>query len=187
MELFDIVNEKGTPTGETVERAEAHEKDILHRTAHVWIVRLRDGKPQVLLQKRAAGKESFPGCYDTSSAGHIHAGDGPLDSALRELEEELGIRADVSELSFAGIFHSHYEKIFYEKPFRDNEVTFVYVYDKPVDIDGLTLQEDEVESVRWFDTDYVQKKIEPPRDDRFCVPREGFGLVLEWLRGRVQL
>jgi 8-oxo-dGTP pyrophosphatase MutT (NUDIX family) len=142
---------------------------------------MKNGKPQVLLQKRAAGKESFPGCYDTSSAGHIHAGDEPLESALRELEEELGIKADESDLSYAGIFHSHYEKIFYAKPFRDNEITFVYVYDRPVEIDDLTLQEDEVESVKWFDADYVQEKISPPRDELFCVPREGFSLVMEWM------
>ena len=182
VELFDIVDDKGIPTGETVERAEAHEKDILHRTAHVWVVRMKEGKPQVLLQKRAAGKDSFPGCYDTSSAGHIRAGDEPLDSALRELREELGIKASERDLSFAGIFHSHYEKTFYDKPFRDNEVTFVYIYDRPVDIDALTLQSDEVESVRWFDTDFVREKIEPPRDEQFCVPRDGFSLVLEWLK-----
>ena len=181
MELFDVVDAKGIPTGEIIERSEAHEKDIHHRTAHVWVVRMKNGKPKVLLQKRAAGKESFPGCYDTSSAGHIHAGDEPLESALRELEEELGIKADESDLSYAGIFHSHYEKIFYAKPFRDNEITFVYVYDRPVEIDDLTLQEDEVESVKWFDADYVQEKISPPRDELFCVPREGFSLVMEWM------
>lgn len=181
MELFDIVDENGVPTGETVERSEAHANDILHRTAHVWVVRVKDGKPQVLLQKRAAGKESFPGCYDTSSAGHIHAGDEPLDSALREFEEELGVKADASDLSYAGMFHTHYEKTFRIKPFRDNEITFVYVYDKPVDIEALTLQAEEVESVRWFDVDYVKEMIGPPRDERFCVPQEGFGLVLKWL------
>ena len=184
MELFDIVDENGVPTGETVERSEAHEKDILHRTAHVWVVRVKDGKPQVLLQKRAAGKESFPGCYDTSSAGHIHAGDEPLDSALREFEEELGVKADASDLSFAGMFHTHYEKTFRIKPFRDNEITFVYVYDKPVDIEALTLQAEEVESVRWFDVDYVKEMIGPPRDERFCVPQDGFGLVLKWISSR---
>lgn len=183
-ELFDIVNENGIPTGEIVERSVAHKNDVRHRTAHVWVVRKSDGKIQVLLQKRAAGKESFPGCYDTSSAGHIHAGDEPLESALRELEEELGIKAEASDLSFAGIFHSHYEKVFNEKPFRDNEVTFVYVYDKPVNADALTLQSDEVESVRWFDEDYVREKIAPPRDELFCVPREGFALVTDWLKSK---
>ena len=180
MELFDVVDKNGVPTGQLVERSEAHAKDILHRTAHVWVVRVKDGKPQVLLQKRAAGKDSFPGCYDTSSAGHIHAGDEPLGSALRELEEELGVKADRSDLSYAGIFYSHYERTFYSKPFRDNEVTFVYVYDKPVEISELTLQQDEVDSVRWFDADYVLEKIEPPRDELFCVPKDGFSLILEW-------
>lgn len=61
-------------------------------------------------------------------------------------------------------------------------MTFVYIYDRPVDIDALTLQSDEVESVRWVDTDFVREKIEPPRDERFCVPRDGFSLVLEWLK-----
>jgi isopentenyldiphosphate isomerase len=181
MEIFDIVDEKGIPTGELIERSEAHLRDIRHRTAHVWVVRQTDGRYEVLLQKRAACKESFPGCYDTSSAGHIHAGDEPLPSALRELEEELGIRADESELSFAGNFVSHYERVFYDKPFRDNEYTFVYVYDKPVEIEALKLQADEVESVKWFDIDQVSKAIEPPRDARFCVPQDGFAVLRAWV------
>ena len=45
------------------------------------------------MQKRSLRKNSFPGCYDVSSAGHIKAGDDYLESALRELSEELGIVA----------------------------------------------------------------------------------------------
>ena len=74
MEIFDIVDEKGIPTGETIERTQAHEKGVRHRTAHIWIVREQDGKAQLLLQKRSAEKDSFPGRFDTSSAGHIQAG-----------------------------------------------------------------------------------------------------------------
>ena len=44
MEIFDIVDEKGIPTGETIERTQAHEKGVRHRTAHIWIVREQDGK-----------------------------------------------------------------------------------------------------------------------------------------------
>ena len=51
MELFDICDENGLPTGETVERKEAHAKGIRHRTAHVWVIRQREGRIQVLLQK----------------------------------------------------------------------------------------------------------------------------------------
>ena len=75
MEIFDITDDNGFPTGETVSRSDAHDNGIPHRTAHIWIVRKEVDKYQVLLQKRSAEKESFPGMYDTSSAGHIQAGD----------------------------------------------------------------------------------------------------------------
>lgn len=34
-ELFDVIDENGSATGQTVTRSEAHEKGIMHRTAHV--------------------------------------------------------------------------------------------------------------------------------------------------------
>ena len=106
-EYLDIVDEAGRPTGRTVARDRAHLEGIRHRTAHVWIVRRGQEGWEVLLQKRSMLKESFPGLYDTSSAGHIPAGDEPLESALRELKEELGISAapehrdsvDISDLT----------------------------------------------------------------------------------------
>ena len=57
MELLDIVDENGKPTGETVERKTAHSEGIRHRTAHVWIVRKSDEGAEVLLQKRAMNKD----------------------------------------------------------------------------------------------------------------------------------
>ena len=112
MEFFDIVDEKGIPTGESIERTQAHKKGVRHRTAHIWIVRKQNGKAQLLLQKRSAEKDSFPGRFDTSSAGHIQAGDEPEESAIRELHEELGIWAVKEDLTFAGCFDIQYEKEF---------------------------------------------------------------------------
>ena len=100
MEIFDIVDENGNPTGQTIERSLAHTNGVRHRTVHIWIAREVMGKWQVLLQKRALTKDSFPGRYDTSSAGHIQAGDEPLESAMRELKEELGIAAKPEQLHF---------------------------------------------------------------------------------------
>ena len=150
MELLDIVDENGKPTGETVERKIAHSEGIRHRTAHVWIVRKSDECEEVLLQKRAMNKDSFPGRYDTSSAGHIQAGDEPEESAIRELHEELGIKASVDDLQFVDTFVIQYEKEFYGKMFKDSEIAFVYVYTKPVNIDELTLQKEELDGVEWF-------------------------------------
>lgn len=179
MEIFDIVDEYGLPTGETVERSVAHSEGIRHRTAHIWVVREVEGKYQILMQKRSMDKDSFPGCYDTSSAGHIHAGDEPKISAIREMSEEIGINALEDELEMIGTFSNRYEKEFYGKMFKDNEVSFVYVYDKDIVIDELKLQKEEVDSVKWFDIEYVKGKLEP-RDEMFCVPIGGFNLIYQW-------
>ena len=95
MEYFDICDESGLLTGEIIDRETAHRDGILHRTAHVWIVRKKTQGYDILLQKRSMEKDSFPGLYDTSSAGHIPTGSEPLPSAIRELKEELGIVSSV--------------------------------------------------------------------------------------------
>ena len=164
MEYLDVCDEKGKPTGSIVSRDKAHRDGIRHRTAHVWVLREEKGRVQILLQKRSANKESFPGMYDTSSAGHIPAGCEPLDSALRELREELGIAAREEQLRYIGAICSRYEAQFRGKTFRDNEYTSVYLYREPVDADKLRLQVEEVERVDWFDLEQVWEEIEHSRE-----------------------
>ena len=180
MERIDICDERGNPTGETVDRKIAHRDGILHRTAHVWIVRRRGGEWEILLQKRSMEKDSFPGLYDTSSAGHIPAGSEPVASALRELGEELGIEASPDALIPAGTFRIRYEDFFHGAPFRDNEFTFVYVYREPVDADSLVLQESEVDEVRWFGLNEVREEIRHSRE-RFCMASEGLDILRAYL------
>ena len=182
MELLDIVDENGKPTGETVERKIAHSEGIRHRTAHVWIVRKSDEGAEVLLQKRAMNKDSFPGRYDTSSAGHIQAGDEPEESAIRELHEELGIKASVDDLQFVDTFVIQYEKEFYGKMFKDSEIAFVYVYTKPVNIDELTLQKEELDGVEWFNLEYVYEECRK-HNQKFCAPVCGLEIVRRFVRG----
>ena len=50
MELFDVVDENGMPTGEIIERSEAHRLGKPHRTSHVWIVRKKGERVEILLQ-----------------------------------------------------------------------------------------------------------------------------------------
>ena len=184
MEIFDICNEQGIPTGETVERSIAHRDGIPHRTVHIWITREAEGRQQILLQQRSLEKDSFPGLFDTSSAGHLQAGDEPLEGAMRELEEELGIKAEASQLKYAGTFHISYEVEFHGAPFKDNEIAFVYVYDGDVDIEDLTLQEEEVIGVEWFDLDEVYEEVKNRFRERFCVPIEGLDVLKKYLGDR---
>lgn len=152
MELFDILDENGEKTGRVRERSMVHMDGDIHGTAHTWIVRQRvDGGYDLLLQKRARCKDSYAGCYDISSAGHVQAGDDYLPTALRELEEELGIEAFEDELEYAGIHRGYMEEMFYGRMFKDSEYSHVYVYRKPVEIKDLALQEEEVKRVMWME------------------------------------
>lgn len=180
MEYLDVCDEKGQPAGGIVSREKAHRDGIRHRTAHVWVIREEKGRIQVLLQKRSANKESFPGMYDTSSAGHIPAGCEPLDSALRELREELGIEAGEGQLYYLGAICNRYEAQFRGKIFRDNEYCSVYLYREPLDAESLHLQAEEVERVDWFDLEQVREEIEHSRE-RFCVPGASLDLLRRFL------
>ena len=153
MEFLDIVDENGVPTGAVIDRETAHRDGIRHRTAHVWLARKRDGKPELLLQKRSRNKDSHPGCYDISSAGHIPAGEDYVPSALRELKEELGLSARPDELLDCGLRRFQLQASFHGRPFRDDQVSRVFLLWRDAEPDALILQTSEVESVRWMDFD----------------------------------
>ena len=182
LELFDILNPDGSKTGIVRERGVAHREGSLHTTVHTWIVR-ENGKDgwDVLLQKRSAGKDSNPGCYDISSAGHVEAGGEPLPAAVRELAEELGIQAAPEELSYVGIHHGSFEAVFHGRLFRDNELSSVYVYTRPVEERNLHLQEEEVESVMWMDYEECMARVLDGSLPN-CIYPDEFRMVGEYLK-----
>ena len=149
-EMLDLVNEQGDPIGRAVPRSEAHRLGLRHRTSHVWLVRRKNGVLEVLLQKRSDEKDSFPGCYDISSAGHIPAGQGFVDSALRELKEELGVTAQPQDLILCGQRSFQFSAVFHGKPFKDNQVSNVYLLWLDRDAEEFTLQKEEISAVRWM-------------------------------------
>ena len=68
-------------------------KDVLAqglwcRASHVWVVDKNTGR--VLMQKRSVHKDTFPGCWDISCAGHCEVNEPADATVARELEEELG-------------------------------------------------------------------------------------------------
>ena len=177
MEWFDIVDEHGCPTGRVVSREDAHRLGLRHRTSHVWLLRLRRGRFQVLLQKRSEGKDSFPGCWDISSAGHIPAGSDFVPSALRELQEELGVTAQAQDLHFCGQRRFRYEGSFYDHPFLDDQVTNVYCLLLDRDAEDFSIQKEELSCVRWFDLERTLAAIQAGTFFRHCIFPEELEMV----------
>lgn len=86
-EIFDVVDGNDRVVGRAT-RAETHRKRLFHRAVHVLVF---DARGNVLLQKRSAAKDTCPGLFSTSCAGHVDSGEDYAAAAERELREELGI------------------------------------------------------------------------------------------------
>lgn len=185
-EYFDIRDWDGNLTGEKKERKLVHREGDIHGTSHIWIFRKNEetGSADVLLQKRAADKDAFPGCYDTSSAGHIPSGGNFLESALRELWEELGIKAEPEELRYLFLHRQTVDTEFYGERFYDRQVSAVYVYVRNIGKEEFHLQKEEVEAVRWMDYEECMRHV-TLKDPMFCIHSDEYRRVCEYIRSEV--
>jgi isopentenyl-diphosphate delta-isomerase len=96
--LLVVVDDEDRMLGH-VPRAECHaDATLRHRSIHV-VVECEGG---LLLQRRGFAKDMAAGLWDSACSGHVQPGESYLDAAVRELEEELGIRA---EPEFLGTCH----------------------------------------------------------------------------------
>ena len=97
-EMFDVVDEQNQVVRQATRR-EVHANDWLHRAVHIFVLNSRG---QVFLQLRSHLKDKKPSKWDSSAAGHLDAGEDYLSCAVRELEEEVGVRTSPEGLTFAG-------------------------------------------------------------------------------------
>ena len=177
-ELFDILNEKGERTGETMPRSEAHRTGALHGSVHIWVLRRRLEGTEVLLQKRAEDKDSFPSCYDAAATGHIDSGEDTVSAAVRETREEIGISAKPAELIPLFRKRVSEDNIFHGKRFINNEITWVYLYAGEVSDGELIREEAEISELRWFDSKELSEAL-ARKAEGFCVDPQELAQVLK--------
>ncbi|MDT0611341.1 NUDIX hydrolase [Streptomyces lancefieldiae] len=87
-EILDIVDENDRVVGQA-RRGDAYAQGLRHRCVFVWA---RDARGRVFVHRRTATKLVFPSLYDMFVGGVVGAGESYDDAALREAEEELGVR-----------------------------------------------------------------------------------------------
>ncbi|QPP09625.1 NUDIX domain-containing protein [Streptomyces bathyalis] len=87
-ELLDIVDEEDRVVGQAP-RGEAMARRLRHRSTSVQV---RDPLGRIFVHRRTPRKLVFPSMYDVVVGGVVGAGESYDDCALREAEEELGVR-----------------------------------------------------------------------------------------------
>lgn len=92
MEFLDVVNESDEIVGKA-SKQEIYEKSLTHRIVHVFVF---NDKGEMALHVRSKNSLFCPLYWDTAASGHVQSGESYKEAALRELDEEIGINAEVN-------------------------------------------------------------------------------------------
>lgn len=174
-EYIDVISPNGNLTGISKPRSKVHQEGAWHRSVHVWV--LNDRK-ELLIQRRAFEKENHPGLWDVSCAGHITSGDSSLQTAVRELKEELGLFVHPEELEQMFTIESHY--VLNNGTYIDNELVDVYLLKRNLDTKDLTLQVDEVDSTKMISVDVLRVYVSS-KDASFVPFWKAYQNLLDYL------
>lgn len=140
-ELFVVVDENDNVIGYRSRFECHHDKSLIHRAVSVALF---NPKGLLLLQKRSAEKDTYPGYYTLSASGHLNKGDTYESAAHREVYEELGVKG--LQLEYVGKQLVRME--------QETEICAVYrgICEGPFNVAA-----DEVETVGFYPVEEVIK------------------------------
>ncbi|MDH3453160.1 MAG: NUDIX domain-containing protein, partial [Gammaproteobacteria bacterium] len=142
-EIFDVVDENDLVIDQRP-RSDVHRLNLYHRATHVLVF---NDAEKLFLQKRSMAKDSSPGLWDSSAAGHLDQGESYDACARREFSEELGV-SDPPPL----------RRLFKlpASPASDYEFAWIYrcEYNGP-----MQLQAEEIDEGRWFTAEQIDDWI----------------------------
>lgn len=152
-EYLDTFTSEMEPIG-VESRDEVHARGFWHQTFHCWLWKSENGKLLMLFQRRHPQKKAYAGLLDITAAGHLEAGETPMDG-IRELREELGVEVEFSQLTYSGVIPSSIKN----DNMIDNEFCHVFLHEYKGGITDFRLQEDEVLSIVMLEAAQFRKLI----------------------------
>lgn len=111
-----------------------------------------------------------------SASGHVPAGESPLESLQREVKEEIGLDFKKSEFKLLGKF---WRNEIYRKDFIENELDYIYIAYRDVDISKIKIQKEEVEAVAWLKVDQFKQMM---TESKVVRRKEVWGKLFEYLQ-----
>ena len=100
-ELVMIVDRDNTPIG-AAPRHRMRAENLIHRASYIFVF---NTERALFIQRRTLTKDIYPGYWDTAAGGVMLAAESEIESARRELAEELGVTDTL--LTFC--FHNYFE------------------------------------------------------------------------------
>lgn len=157
-----MLDEHGRKTGQIKPRSAVHRDGDWHRTVLTWVI---NDRGEVLLQRRAADKDSWPNYLDVSSGGHVVAGEDPLTAAVNELHEELGIAVQPEELQLLDSYPSQTRP---SENFINNTFYDLYLLRTGKTLSELTPQLSEISELKYVPLAEFQAMV--ARHDPDLIP-----------------
>ncbi|MEW5907916.1 MAG: NUDIX domain-containing protein [Patescibacteria group bacterium] len=131
---LNIVDEQDKIIGEET-RENIHNQGLLHREIHVWFYTPRG---EIIFQHREKDKDTYPDLLDATVGGHVEIGSDYETTALQELEEETGIKAEKNNLAFIQMVRSKTFDTATNK--TNNVVRAIYAYRYDGEIEDLKIE-----------------------------------------------
>ena len=141
-QLLDIVDEQDRVIGSATRRECNRNPDLIHRAAYALIF---DPEGRLFLQKRSQSKDTCPGMWSISVAGHVDQGETYEKTIVREMEEEIGI---VLKVEFLGKFLLRHE--------NENEYSAIF---RGYSGGPFELNPEEIEAGDFFSLDTIRNKM----------------------------
>ncbi|MDT0553782.1 NUDIX hydrolase [Urechidicola vernalis] len=170
-ELIDILN-KDYSFQKTALKSEAHKYGWLHASVHIWFYTETE---ELLLQKRSATKIAFPNVWDVSVAGHIGTKESPLESALREIKEEIGLEIEKESLKPIGTYHEHQQ---FNPAYIDNELHYIYKCKLEKRFSELKIQKEELTALKLIPIKLFRQEIKELNHDYAKHPTDYYLQIL---------
>lgn len=174
-EFFDLLDEEGNKTGMTKARSAVHRDGDWHAAINVLIVNERN---EILQQKRAADKDSYPNMWDLSCGGHVLAGEDALTAARRELKEELGMNVAAEDLVHIGTFKTSAHPT---PDFINNTFEHVYLVHTDKTLSDFVIQTEELSELRYIPWRKLRQMLAKPRLEDMLRHRKQYNTLFEIL------